>query len=450
MNWPALTNRIRVTRRRQPEAAPSLRHRLHMWRRHFFLFLAVIGPGLITSNVDNDAGGIATYSQAGAQFGYALLWVLLPLTVVLYISQEMCARMGVVTGKGLSDLIREEFGFRSTFFVMLAGLLVDLGNTIAEFAGVAASMSLFGVSKYIAVPVAALLVWVLVVKGTSRVVEKVFLAACVFYVSYIFSAFLAKPDWTMAIRQTVVPNFHFSGAYLVMVIGLVGTTVAPWQFFYLQAGEVEKRIGPRQYRHARMDVLLGSVTSMAVVFFIIVCTAATLHVAGRTNITDAGQAAAALAPLAGRWASWLFAFGLLNASLFAASILPLSTAHVICEGLGFEAGLDQKVGEAPIFYGLYTGLIVVGAGVILIPKAPLFKILLLSQVANGIWLPIVLIFILLLINRRDLMAEMTNGRVLNVIAWATSLVMIVMTLVWIYVSIFEAGMVPGMFLGPMA
>lgn len=449
MNWPALTNRIRVPRRR-PEAEPAIRHRLHMWRRRLFLFLAVIGPGLITSNVDNDAGGIATYSQAGAQFGYALLWLLLPLTLLLYISQEMCARMGVVTGKGLSDLIREEFGFRSTFFVMLAGLLVDLGNTIAEFAGVAASMAIFGVSKYIAVPVAALLVWVLVVKGTYRVVEKVFLAACVFYVSYILSAFLAKPDWTAAIRQTVIPNFHFGGAYLVMVIGLVGTTVAPWQFFYLQAGEVEKKIGPRQYRHARMDVLLGSITSMAVVFFIIVCTAATLHVAGQTNITDAGQAAAALAPLAGHWASWLFAFGLLNASLFAASILPLSTAHVICEGLGFEAGLDRKVGEAPIFYGLYTGLIVVGAGVILIPKAPLFKILLLSQVANGIWLPIVLIFILLLINRRDLMAEMTNGRVLNVIAWVTSLVMIVITLVWIYVSIFQPGTVPGMLLGPMA
>jgi NRAMP (natural resistance-associated macrophage protein)-like metal ion transporter len=448
MNWSTLANRIRVSRG-QPEAEPSLRHRLHLWRRRMFLFLAVIGPGLITSNVDNDAGGIATYSQAGAQFGYGLLWILLPLTVVLYITQEMCARMGVFTGKGLSDLIREEFGFRSTFFVMLAGLLVDLGNTIAEFAGVAASMGIFGVSKYIAVPVAAVLVWLLVVKGTYRVVEKVFLAACVFYISYIFSAFLAKPDWPTALRQTVLPTFHFNGAYLVMLIGLVGTTVAPWQFFYLQAGEVEKKIGPRQYRHARMDVLIGSITSMAVVFFIMVCTAATLHVAGRTNITDAGQAAAALAPLAGHWASWLFAFGLLNASLFAASILPLSTAHVICEGLGFEAGLDRKVGEAPIFYGLYTGLIVVGAGVILIPGASLFKILLLSQVANGVWLPIVLIFILLLINRRDLMADMTNGRVLNVIAWATSLVMIVVTLIWIYASIFQPGTVPGMMIGPM-
>jgi Mn2+/Fe2+ NRAMP family transporter len=447
MNWPTLANRLRVSRRR-PEAPPTFRHRLHLWRRRMFLFLAVIGPGLITSNVDNDAGGIATYSQAGAQFGYTLLWILLPLTIVLYISQEMCARMGVVTGKGLSDLIREEFGFRSTFFVMLAGLMVDLGNTIAEFAGVAAAMSIFGVSKYIAVPVAALLVWFLVVRGTYRTVEKVFLAACVFYVSYVLSALLAKPDWTMAVRQTVFPHFHFSGAYLVMVIGLVGTTVAPWQFFYLQAGEVEKKIGPKQYRHARMDVLIGSITSMAVVFFIIVCTAATLHVAGRTNITDAGQAAEALAPLAGHWASWLFAFGLLNASLFAASILPLSTAHVICEGLGFEAGLDRKVNEAPIFYGLYTGLIVIGAGVILIPKAPLFKILLLSQVANGVWLPIVLIFILLLINRRDLMAEMTNGRVLNVIAWTTSIVMIVVTLIWIYASIFHPGTVPAMLLLP--
>jgi NRAMP (natural resistance-associated macrophage protein)-like metal ion transporter len=447
MNWPTLANRLRVPRRR-PEPPPTFRHRLHLWRRRMFLFLAVIGPGLITSNVDNDAGGIATYSQAGAQFGYALLWILLPLTIVLYISQEMCARMGVATGKGLSDLIREEFGFRSTFFVMLAGLFVDLGNTIAEFAGIAASMAIFGVSKYIAVPVAALLVWVLVVRGTYRTVEKVFLAACVFYVSYVLSALLAKPDWTTALRQTVFPHFHFSGAYLVMIIGLVGTTVAPWQFFYLQAGEVEKKIGPKQYRHARMDVLVGSITSMAVVFFIIVCTAATLHVAGRTNITDAGQAAEALAPLAGHWASWLFAFGLLNASLFAASILPLSTAHVICEGLGFEAGLDRKVGEAPIFYGLYTGLIVIGAGVILIPKAPLFKILLLSQVANGVWLPIVLIFILLLINRRDLMAEMTNGRLLNVLAWSTSIVMIVVTLIWIYASIVHPGTIPAMLLLP--
>ncbi|HVB33385.1 MAG TPA: Nramp family divalent metal transporter [Patescibacteria group bacterium] len=447
MNWPTITDRIRAARR-QPQAEPGLRQRLRTWRRRLGVFLAVLGPGLITSNVDNDAGGIATYSQAGAQFGYALLWTLLPLTLLLYIGEEMCARMGVATGKGLSDLIREEFGFRSTFFVMLAGLLVDLGNTIAEFAGVAAGAGVFGVSKYIAVPLAALLVWVLVVRGTYSRVEKVFLAACAFYVAYVLSALFAKPDWTTAVHQTLVPSFHFTTPYLVMLIGLVGTTVAPWQFFYLQAGEVEKRIGPRQYRHARTDVLLGSITSMAVVFFIIVCTAATLHVAGITNITNAGQAAMALKPLAGRWAAGLFAFGLLNASLFSASVLPLSTAHVICEGLGFEAGIDQKVSEAPIFYGLYTGLIVVGAGIILIPKAPLFKILLLSQVANGVWLPVVLIFILLLINRKDLMGELTNGPVFNFIAWTTSVVMVIVTLIWIYLSVVQPGASPGLLLLP--
>jgi Mn2+/Fe2+ NRAMP family transporter len=436
MNWPNIATRIRVPRPR-PEAPAGLRQRLQDWRRRLLVFLAVMGPGLITSNVDNDAGGIATYSIAGAKFGYALLWALLPLTLVLYISQEMCARMGVVTGKGLSDLIREEFGFRSTFFVMLAGLMVDLGNTVAEFAGVAASMGLFGISKYVAVPVAAVLVWVLVVRGTHRQVEKVFLAACVFYVSYVLSAFLAKPDWSTALRHTVVPTVHGDAAYLVMLIGLVGTTIAPWQFFYLQAGEVEKRIGPRQYHHARTDVLLGSITSMAIVFFIMVCTAATLHMSGQTRITDAAQAARALEPLAGHWASWLFAFGLLNASLFAASILPLSTAHVICEGLGFEAGIDRKVGEAPMFYGLYTGLIVVGAGIILIPHAPLFTILFASQVANGIWLPVVLIFILLLINRRDLMGDMVNSRLYNAIAWTTSIVLVAITLLLIYVSVFH-------------
>ena len=447
MNWPTLTSRLRS--RREERTEPSLRHQLHLWRRRMFLFLAVIGPGLIASNVDNDAGGIATYSQTGAQFGYALLWTMIPLTILLYVTEEMSARMGVVTGKGLSDLTREEFGFRWTFFLMLAGLLVDLGNTTAEFAGVAESMNIFGISKYIAVPVAALLVWLLVVNGTYRVVEKVFLVGCSFYVCYVFSAILAKPDWSLAIHRTLVPEFHFSGGYLVMLVGLVGTTVAPWQFFYLQASEVEKKIGPRQYRHARMDVLLGSITSMIVVFFIIVCTAATLNVHGVLNITDAGQAAAALAPLAGRWASWLFAFGLLNASVFSASVLPLSTAHVICEGLGFEAGIDRKLAEAPIFYALYTGLIVVGGAIILIPHAPLFKILLYSQVANGIWLPIVIIFMLLLINRRDLMGKLTNGRVFNMIGWIAVMVMIVVTLFMIYSLTFgKANAAPGMLLIP--
>jgi len=406
-------------------------------RRRLAVFLAVVGPGLITSNVDNDAGGITVYSTAGAQAGYTLLWCIIPLTVALYVSEEMCARMGVVTGKGLSDLIREEFGFRSTFFVMIAALFVDLGNTVAEFAGVAASMQIFGISKYVSVPVAAVAVWLLVVRGSYRQVEKIFLVACGFYLSYVLSAFLAKPDWMMAAKETVLPSIHLDSAYLLTLTALIGTTIAPWQFFYLQAGFVEKRVGPRQYKHARWDVLVGSVSCMAIVFFIIVCTAATLHKNGLTNISDAAQAAQALVPLAGKWAATLFAFGLLNASLFAASILPLSTAHVICEGLGFEAGLDHKLRDAPAFYSLYTLLIVAGAGIILIPKAPLFKILLWSQVANGVWLPVVLIFVLLLINRRDLMGDHVNTWGFNVVAWTASIVVIVITLVLVWVSIFN-------------
>ena len=409
--------------------------RTRPWRKRIALFLAVVGPGLITSNVDNDAGGIGTYTTAGAQFGYALLWSLIPMTIALYVSEEMCARMGVVTGKGLSDLIREEFGFRATFFVMIAALVVDLGNTVAEFAGVAESSEVLHVSKYIAVPLAAIAVWALVVYGTYKVVEKIFLVACVFYLSYVGSAIFAHPDWLYAAKQTVIPTVHMNAPYLLMLIGLVGTTIAPWQFFYLQAGFVEKRVGARQYKHARLDVLVGSISCMVIVFFVIVCCAATLHAKGLTSISDAAQAAQALVPLAGKWAGFLFAFGLLNASLFAASILPLSTAHVICEGMGFEAGLDRKFKEAPTFYSLYTLLIVVGAGIVLLaPAGALWKILLYSQVGNGIWLPIVLIFILLLINRRDLMGDYINSWGFNIIAWASSIIMIILTFIAVYAA----------------
>ena len=330
----------------------------------------MVGPGLITSNVDNDAGGISTYSTAGAQFGYALLWSLIPMTIALYVSEEMCARMGVVTGKGLSDLIREEFGFRSTFFVMVAALFVDLGNTVAEFAGSRRGLRSACTSAGILpcrlrrLPCGC---WWSTAPTESW--RKSFWWPARFYLSYVVSAFLAKPDWLYAAKQTVIPTIHFNAPYLLMLIGLVGTTIAPWQFFYLQAGFVEKRVGPRQYKHARMDVLVGSISCMVIVF---------LHhrllrghaERARPHATSpsAGEAAQALVPLAGKWAGWLFAFGLLNASLFAASILPLSTAHVICEGLGFEAGLDHKFKEAPTFYSLYTLLIVVGAGIILIPQ----------------------------------------------------------------------------------
>jgi NRAMP (natural resistance-associated macrophage protein)-like metal ion transporter len=434
MNWESIATKAAGLRTR----GTDLQTRLRGLRRRLTLLLAVVGPGLITSNVDNDAGGISTYAQAGAQYGYALLWALIPMTIALYVTEEMCARMGVITGKGLSDLIREEFGFRPTFFVMVTGFFVDLANVVAEFAGVAAAMQIFGVSKYIAVPIAAIIVWVLVLRGTYRQVEVIFFAACGFYLAYVFSAVLAKPDWLEAAKHTVIPNLSFDSGYLVMLTGLVGTTIAPWQFFYLQAGFVEKRVGPRQYPQARADVLIGSVSCMVIVFFIIVCTAATLYVSGHRNITDAGQAAQALIPLAGKWAGMLFAFGLLNASLFAASILPLSTAHVICEGLGFEAGIDNKFSEAPIFYWLYTILIAVGAGIVLLPNAPLWKILIFSQVGNGIWLPVVVIFILLLVNRRDLMGEYVNSLLFNVVAWATVVAMIVLTLVLSYTAIFQS------------
>ena len=399
-----------------------------LWRR-IALFFAVVGPGIITSNVDNDAGGIATYTQAGSAYGYTMLWSLVPMTIALYVTMEMCARMGVITGKGLSDLIREEFGFRSTFFVMIVGFLVDLGNVVAEFAGVAASAEIFGVSKYIAVPLAAVLVWVLVLKGSYRQVELVFLIACIFYLTYLFSAIFSRPDWLLATRMTVIPSIHLDIGYLITLTALVGTTIAPWQFFYLQAGFVEKKVGPRQYPQARLDVLFGSISCMVIVFFIIICTAATLHASGLTSISDAGEAAKALAPLAGKWAALTFAFGLLNASLFAATILPLSTAHVICEGMGFEAGIDHKFREAPAFYWLYTILILVGGGIVLLPNAPLWKIFIFSQVGNGIWLPVVTIFILLLVNRKDLMGDYTNTLTFNIIAWITAVAMIVLTFV---------------------
>jgi Mn2+/Fe2+ NRAMP family transporter len=432
MNWETISARVDGLRTR----GTSFQKRIRGLRHRLTLLLAVVGPGLITSNVDNDAGGISVYTQAGSQYGYALLWSLIPMTIALYVTEEMCARMGVITGKGLSDLIREEFGFRPTFFVMVTGFFVDLANIVAEFAGVAAAMQIFHVSKYISVPIAAVLVWVLVLRGTYRQVEVIFLAACVLYLSYVVSAIFAKPDWLEAGRNLVIPTMHFNAGYLVMLTGLVGTTIAPWQFFYLQAGFVEKKVSARQYPQARWDVLIGSVSCMVIVFFIIVCTAATLYVNGQRNITDAAEAAKALIPLAGKWAGTLFAFGLLNASLFAASILPLSTAHVICEGLGFEAGIDHKFNEAPIFYWLYTILIAVGAGIVLLPNAPLWKILIFSQVGNGIWLPVVVIFILLLVNRRDLMGEYVNTLTFNIVAWVTAIAMILLTLVLSYTAIF--------------
>jgi len=404
---------------------------LKSWRVRIALVLAVVGPGFITANVDNDAGGIFTYSQAGAQFGYTLLWTMIPITIALVVVQEMAARMGAVTGKGLSDLIREEFGFRVTFFVMLTLVVTNFGNVVAEFAGVASSLELFGWSKYAVVPVAAAIVWALVVRGTYESIEKIFLAASAFYVCYIIAGVLARPDWKAAAFATVtrpqaagIRNY----GYLYMVIGLVGTTIAPWMQFYLQASVVEKGITERQYRASRWDVILGCIFTDVVAWFIIVACAATLYAAGHHNIESAADAAQALRPLAGDYAYLLFAAGLFNASLFAASILPISTAYAVCEGLGFESGLDKRFDEAPVFYWLYTLLIVFGAGVLLVPRVPLVYVSVLSQVANGVVLPFVLIFMLLLTNDRELMGGHVNSRGFNIVAWTTVAVTITMTI----------------------
>ena len=382
------------------------------------LFFAVAGPGIITSNVDNDAGGIATYSMAGSHFGNGLLWSLVPIMLALIVVQEMSARMGVVTGKGLSDLIRERFGVKVTVYVLIGVVLTNFGNVIAEFAGVASSLEIFHVPKYVSVPLSALVVWLLVVKGTYRSVEKIFLYACLFYVTYIVSGILAKPDWGEIGSSLVRPSLDLAPGALGMIVGLVGTTIAPWMQFYLQASIVEKDVLVKDYRHSRLDVILGSVVVTVVAGFIVLTCAATLFKAG-VKVETAADAALALAPLAGKYCSALFAFGLLNASLFAASILPLSTAFLVCEGLGWETGLNKKFSEAPQFYGLYSILIFVGAGVILLPGIPLFPVMYVSQVVNGIVLPVVLVFMILLIGNRKLMGEHANTKAWNVVSWAT-------------------------------
>ena len=404
---------------------------LRRWKIRILLFLAVVGPGFITANVDNDANGIWTYSSAGAQFGYVLLWTIIPTVVALIVIQEMSARMGAVTGKGLSDLIREEFGFRITFFMMIGLILTNFGNIVGEFAGIAGSLELFGLSKYITVPICTVIVWLIVVKGQYKSVEKIFLVASFFYITYLLAGFLARPDWIESLLATVTPpkpvQLRHSN-YLYMVIALIGTTIAPWMQFYLQSSIVEKGVTRRQYRTSKLDVISGCVFAVIVAWFIVVACAATLYVHGHHDVRDAADAAQALRPLAGDYAYILFAMGLFNASLFAASILPLSTAYTVCEGLGFESGVGKKFGEAPVFYWLYTILIVAGGGVILYPNLPLVRISILSQVINGIVLPFVLIFMLLLINKKELMSSYVNSRAYNVVAWATTFILIALTL----------------------
>jgi len=391
--------------------------RLRLWKS-LGIFFVLIGPGIITSNVDNDAGGITTYSLAGADFGLELLWLLIPITLALIIIQEMCARMGVVSGKGLSDLIRERFGAKITFYLMIVLFFANLGNTVAEFAGVAASMEIFGVSKYIAVPAGAVFVWWLVVKGNYKSVEKAFLVACLFYLSYIISGFMGKPDWSEVRSAVLTPTIRFNYPFLVMAVGIIGTTIAPWMQFYLQSSVVDKGLKVDDYNYTRMDVILGSLTVNIVAFFIILLCAVTLFHSG-IKIENAKDAALALEPLAGTYCSLLFAFGLLNASLFAASILPLSAAYTICEAFGWESSLNHKFAEAPQFYGLYFLMIFLGAGIILLPDMPLISIMFYSQVINGVLLPFILIFMLLLINDRRVMGHYTNSLFMNVVAWLT-------------------------------
>jgi len=402
------------------------------WRTRLLLFLAVLGPGFITANVDNDSGGILTYSQAGAQFGYTLLWTMIPITLALIVVQEMCARMGAVTGKGLSDLIREEFGLRITFVIMILLVIVNFGNVMAEFSGIASSMQLFHISKYISVPICTAIVWALVVKGDYKSVEKVFLVASVVYIAYIFAGVLSGPNWHLALVETVkIPGRAVwnDRNYVYMTIGVIGTTITPWMQFYLQSSIVEKGVEVQHYKASRLDVIVGSIFTDVVAWFIIVACAATLYTHGVRNISEASDAAEAMKPLAGQYAFILFAAGLFNASLFAASILPLSTAYTVCEGLGFESGLDKSFREAKFFYWFYTLLLVLGAAVVLLPNFPLVKVIIGSQVLNGVLLPVVLIFMLKLINKHELMGEYTNSHWFNAIAWITAVIVIGLSLV---------------------
>jgi len=400
---------------------------LKRFRYQIAIFLSVVGPGLITANVDNDSGGILTYSQAGAKYGYLPLWTLIPITLLLIVTQEMSSRMGAVTGKGLSDLIREEFGLRTTFFLMIALVLTNFTNVIAEFAGIATSLELFQISRYISVPICAVAVWLLIVRGNYRSVEKVFLVACFLYVTYIFSAFLLKPDWKQAAISSVKPILMLDSDYVVMLIGMVGTSIAPWMQFYLQSAIVEKGITAKEYVQSRIEVIVGCILTDVVAFFIIVSCAAAIWEHGPRDIETAKDAALGLKPF-GEYAYLLFSAGLFNASFFAACILPLSTVFTVCEGLGFESGVDKRFHEAPEFYWLYTLLVVLGAGVTLWPGFPMVKMILWSQVLNGVLLPFILIYMVLLINKKGLMKEWTNSPIYNAVAWVSVVIMIGLTL----------------------
>jgi len=411
------------------------RRRLTLFRRQALVMLAVIGPGIITANVDNDAGGITTYSVAGATYGYSMLFMLIFVTIALIIVQEMSARLGVVTGKGLSALIRERMGVRLTTIILAVLVFANLANTVSEFAGVAASMQIFGVSKYISVPLAALGVWLLVVKGNYRSVEKVFLVASLLYLSYVVSGIMARPPWDEVLQAATTPSFSLNPGYITMMITIIGTTIAPWMQFYQQSSIADKGLKPEQLNYERVDVIAGCLFTDIVAAFIIIACAATLY-AHNLQITDAADAAVALVPLAGRYAGTLFALGLLNASIFSASILPLSTAYAVCEAFGWESAVNRRFREAPVFFSIYTALIVVGAGIILLPIKSLVQAMLSSQTLNGVLLPVTLIVVLKLINDKRLMGRYANSLVLNILSWLIVGIVIALTLMLIALTLF--------------
>ena len=396
--------------------------------RNLLIFLSVVGPGIITGSVDNDAGGITTYSVAGATYGYRLLWTLLPSFIALLTVQEMNARMGIVTGKGLADLIRENFGVKITFYIFIFLLVADVGNTATEFAGVAGSMMVFNIDKNISVPLAAIAVWLLVVKGNYKISEKIFLLFSVFLLSYVVSALMAKPDWGEIGKAMLAPSIQWDTPYLTTVLGLVGTTVAPWMQFYMQSSVIEKGIKIADYKYTVWDVVVGCIATVVVAFFIIVACGATLHIKG-VHIAEAKDAAFSLKPFAGALASEVFAFGLFVASIFSAAILPLATAYYVCEAFGFEAGINKKFSEAPQFYSLFSLIILIAVVIILIPNAPLIAITIWTQVLNAVLLPIVLICMMVIINKTEIMGEHVNKQYQNVIGWTTSIILIILSTV---------------------
>ena len=394
--------------------------------KKYWIFFAILGPGIITACADNDAGGITTYSIAGAHFGYSLLWMLLITTFCLAVVQEICARMGAVTGKGLSDLIRENFGLKWTFFAMTILLIANIFTLIANFAGIAASLEIFGFTKWLSVPVVAFLIWYTVLKGSYKTVERIFLVFCLAQFAYVFSGILANPDWGLALKSTFVPSFQFDSHYLLIFIGVIGTTITPWMQFYIQSAVRDKGITVRQYKYERAGVLFGAFFTDFISFFIIVSCAATLYKMG-VNINSAKDAAIALAPIAGNFAETLFALGLFGASTLTASIVSLSSAYAICEAFGWENGINKQFREAPVFYGLYTFLIILAASVVLLPSLPLIFVMLLSQEINGILLPFILVFMILLVNNKRIMGTHVNSRFYNVMAWFTVIALIVLT-----------------------